>query len=393
MSGTTTADAGDLLAAAWATEAVDHHAHLLVRREDRPGLVALLTESDDPAQFAHVREHPAFALALRDLALLLEVEPEEEALGRALLAEGSPAVDRRLLGAARLAEMLVDDGFTPTGALSLGEHAALAPCPVRRVLRLERVVEEVAATWPGFSELDRGFREAVAGALAAGAAAFKTIAAYRCGLDLPLPEVSDAKEAYDRWRRTGSPRLVEAPVISHFLHSALEIAREVGASMPLQIHTGIGDRSLSLSRADPTLLWPLLERGPLRSTPVVLLHCYPFIRQAGFLASLYQNVYLDLSLALSLIPHRGSQLVAEALELAPATKVLFATDASRSPELFFLAASWGRRALAGALGGVASDGAVPWATARRWVELVLAGNARRLYGSAGAAAVCGSGDR
>ena len=65
-----------------------------------------------------------------------------------------------------------------------------------------------------------------------------------------------------------------------------------------------------------------------------MLHCYPFVRQAGYLASIYPNVHLDLSLAITLLPHRGPDLVSEALELAPPTKLLFATDASRLPEMF-----------------------------------------------------------
>jgi predicted TIM-barrel fold metal-dependent hydrolase len=48
----------------------------------------------------------------------------------------------------------------------------------------------------------------------------------------------------------------------------------------------------------------------------VLLHCYPFVREAGWLAHVYGNVYFDLSLT---IPHvsRPAVALAEALELAP----------------------------------------------------------------------------
>jgi predicted TIM-barrel fold metal-dependent hydrolase len=115
---------------------------------------------------------------------------------------------------------------------------------------------------------------------------------------------------------------------------------------------------------------------------VVLLHCYPFVRQAAWLASTLPHVHLDLSLALLLAGHRGAELVSEALELAPASRLLFATDASRTAEVFYLATRWWRDALAGALGRLVEASEVGEEQALDWAGLVLAGNARRLYGLA-----------
>jgi predicted TIM-barrel fold metal-dependent hydrolase len=68
-------------------------------------------------------------------------------------------------------------------------------------------------------------------------------------------------------------------------------------------------------------------------------------------------------------------MVREALELAPASKLLYASDASRTPELYFLAACGWRAALAEVL-GEALDPAAAEAAARR----VLRENAMGLYG-------------
>jgi predicted TIM-barrel fold metal-dependent hydrolase len=59
----------------------------------------------------------------------------------------------------------------------------------------------------------------------------------------------------------------------------------------------------------------------------------------------YGNVFFDLSLT---IPHVSRPVAAleEALELAPVSKLLYASDAARTPELYFLAARWWRDALA-----------------------------------------------
>jgi hypothetical protein len=62
------------------------------------------------------------------------------------------------------------------------------------------------------------------------------------------------------------------------------------------VHTGFGDSDLFLPRASPGYLKPLIER--FQATSFVLLHCYPFVREAGWLAHVYANVYFDLSLTI-----------------------------------------------------------------------------------------------
>ena len=71
--------------------------------------------------------------------------------------------------------------------------------------------------------------------------------------------------------------------------------------------------------------------------------------------------------------------MAEALELAPPTKLLFATDASRLPEMFLLGSRWWRESLAQYLGHLVDDDFADERRALRWAELILAGNARRAY--------------
>ncbi|HXF58134.1 MAG TPA: hypothetical protein VNO34_11300 [Actinomycetota bacterium] len=94
---------------------------------------------------------------------------------------------------------------------------------------------------------------------------------------------------------------------------------------------------------------------------------------------MYPAVHLDLSLALT-FASQAPELLLEALDLAPATKLLFATDASRLAEAFYLGARWWREGLARALAALVERGYADPAQALRWGELVLRGNARRLYG-------------
>ncbi len=244
----------------------------------------------------------------------------------------------KLLRATGTELLLVDDGFPPPGTgVEWRELGELAGCEARPVLRIERVAEAGGA---------EAVREEVAAARANGFAALKTISAYRTGLELER--------------------------IHDVVVAALEANESTGAALPVQVHCGFGDWDLYLPRADPAHLKPLIER--FRDTSFVLLHCYPFVREAGWLAHVYGNVWFDLSLT---IPHvsRPEEMVREALELAPVSKLLYASDAARTPELYFLAAKWWREALADVLTEALSADDAEWAGRQ-----ILRENAHALYG-------------
>ena len=251
---------------------------------------------------------------------------------------------------------MVDEGFpSPDIGTTPSELADLAGCEARPVMRVESIAERVGAP-PGLDRL----REAIAGARGRGYVALKTIAAYRGGLDLEaLPAPAPA-----------SGRLEGAPV-RQVLLAALEANEATGDPLPVQVHTGFGDSDLLLPRARPGLLGPLIAR--FRATTFVLLHCYPFVREAGWLAHVYANVYFDVSLT---IPHvaRPAAALYEALELAPASKLLYASDASRAPELYLLAARWWREAL-----GEVLPALLPEDEAVAAARLILRENARAVY--------------
>ena len=249
----------------------------------------------------------------------------------------------------------------------MGELAGGRSAPV---MRIERVAEEGIAAGLRLAELREHVRAEVSAARAGGFVGLKTIAAYRSGLDVAAtPDPDAAAHALAGPRRA---RLEDRALLELVLHESLEANASSGAPLPVQVHCGFGDADLFLPRADPTLLGPLIER--FRDTPFVLLHCYPFVRQAGWLAHVYGNVYLDVSLT---IPHvwRAAEMVREALELAPVSKLLYASDAARTPELYLLAAQGWRAARAEVLGE-----ALEPAQAERAARAVLRGNALALYG-------------
>ena len=335
---------------------VDHHAHGVLRAS--PSLDefrGLFSESPDPRQWPHVATGVTYRRAIRELAAFFGVDATEAAVYEHRLATDPAEYASELLRATNTDVLLVDDGYPPAGeGTSWDELGELAGCAAHPILRIERVAEESGV---------EAIRGEVASARANGYVGLKTVLAYRGGLDLDsLARMPSGPEPQAR---------VEGAAAREALVAALEANEATRDPLPLQVHAGFGDSDLFLPRVQPGYLKPLIER--FRETPFVLLHCYPFVRQAGWLAHVYGNVYFDLSLT---IPHvaRPNEAVREALELAPVSKLLYASDAARTPELYYLAAKWWRETLARVLPELLDED-----DAREAARRILEGNARRLY--------------
>ena len=139
--------------------------------------------------------------------------------------------------------------------------------------------------------------------------------------------------------------------------SGADRARGVGAldtGRPVQLHTGFGDNDVRLASADPTLLDPLVRATADGPAPIMLLPCWPYHRQAGYLAQVWPHVYIDVGLAIPPVGHRASGVLAEALELAPWHKVLYSSDAFGLAELHHLGVRFWKAALVAALSPLAA---------------------------------------
>jgi predicted TIM-barrel fold metal-dependent hydrolase len=308
--------------------------------------------------------------------------PPEDYLRRR--AELGPAdVSCRLLRAARLSRLLVDTGLSGSDLTDPAALADAAGAPVSTVVRLERVAEDVARQGVASTRFASAYTERLSAA-ASEAVAVKSVAAYRCGLDMDpdRPSPSEVRTAAGRWlARSNRPSRLDDPTLLRFVLWA-----GVDLGLPLQVHAGFGDRDLALRRADPALLQPLLEAIEPAGVPVVLLHCYPYHRQAGWLTTVYAHVYLDVGLTVGQVGARAEAVLGECLELAPLSKVLFSTDGYRLPELYLVGANQFRHSLGRLLDGWVEDGAMSGGDGLRAARLVADGNARRVYGRLPAAA-------
>jgi predicted TIM-barrel fold metal-dependent hydrolase len=361
---------------------VDHHCHSVVGRPlDAAEVGALLTEAPAPAPGADPFDSAVGLAVRRECAPLLDLPahaPAADYLARR--AElGATEVARRMFAATGTARLVVDHGFRGDDLLGLDELASVAGAPVDEVVRLEAVAERVADS--GVSA--EAYPEALAAEVrrrALGAVGCKSILAYRYGFDVEPSRPSDAEVglAVDHWFTQRARDPAAAPIADPvLLRHALWCG--VDAGLPVQLHTGFGDPDEDLHRANPALLVGFCRATERTGTPVVLLHCYPYHREAAWLAHTFSHVYLDVGLASTYVGYRASALLAEVLELAPFGKVLYSSDAFGLPELYLVAARAFRRAVAEVLGGWASSGETTEADVRRIARMIAEENAVRLY--------------
>jgi predicted TIM-barrel fold metal-dependent hydrolase len=373
--------------------AIDQHAHNVLTpaaAEQRPFAAAFTEAADAQSLDRFAKKTLVYRRSLRDIADLLGCAANEDAIQYARSKLTIEQLTKRCFDAAHLDVVLLDDGYLPEQTQPTAWHGQFAT--VRRILRVEWVVEELLAQVNSFGEFKMRLRAAF-DPPPPGVVAYKSIAAYRIGLSsigvgtihkysrrVTLEDIVESRfklhktEAREKRLRLNDPNTIEFALQFAFAGAAKH-------GLPIQFHTGFGDTDLDLSQSNPLLLRPLLESPQYHDVRLVLLHAsYPFVREAGYLASVYPQVYLDFGLAVPMLSVGGMRnVIAQLLELTPTEKLMYASDAHYFPELFYLGAKWGRALLAELLEDAVGDGDLTYLEAEEVARSILGENARRLY--------------
>jgi hypothetical protein len=318
--------------------------------------------------------------SVRWLARHLGCEPTREAVTaarEAAVRDDAVAYTRDLLRTAGVVAVLSDEGY-PQPPITAQEFSATIGVTVHRVARLEPWILD--RRHASFDDLVAGVEtDAMTAASDPNCVAFKSIVAYRTGLDVGDPSASEAGAAFERWRADGwrETREHAKPVRDFLIRRALGVARST--DRPFHFHCGGGDPDINLAGASPRAMFSLLR--DVQHQPVVLVHAgYPWIREAAYIASVLPNVYLELS---ELIPWGWGQ-VEWGLEMlvgtVPAAKLLYGSDEAGDPEAFWVSALLARSALERVLARFIDRDYVSASQAERLGTLVLADACRALHG-------------
>ncbi len=366
----------------WNISAIDQHAHNLLQPEAiaRYPYVAAFSE----AHHAHIINYHAchtlfYRRSLRDMADLLKCEPQESEILAKRDNLGLENLTKTCFDAANLDTILLDDGFLPEEILPWQWHQQFVG--VKRLLRIENIAQNLIPQVNSFAEFWERFRSEI-DPPPPEVVGFKSIAAYRTGLDIQPVNIELVKYEFNTIKKiTGEkpPRLNNKPLIDFLVIQTLEVAAK--HKIPIQFHTGIGDPDLDLRLSNPLHLRFLLEDNRFRNAPIVLLHTsYPYTREAGYLASVYPNVYISFGLVIPSLSVAGMRcVVRELMELAPISKLMYSSDAHLIPDLYYLGAKWGRKVLGEVLDESVKDGDLTVKETEEIAVDILRRNACNIY--------------
>ncbi|CAN1275941.1 Protein fluG [Linum perenne] len=369
---------------------VDGHAHNIVALNSSFPFVNGFSEATgDASTFAP--HSLSFKRNLREIAELYGCGNSLQEVEEHRRSSGLESVASACFKATGISAVLIDDGLKLHNMHKIDWHKSYFPF-VGRILRIERFAEEIleqegpyGATWT-LDTFTAAFVERLKSypfctTVAKDIVGLKSIAAYRSGLEInPKVTSKDAAKGLAEVVHSGNPvRLVNKSLIDYIFVRSLEVA--LTFDLPMQIHTGFGDKDLDLRLANPLHLRAVLEDERFSKCRLVILHAsYPFSREASHLASVYSQVYLDFGLAVpKLSVHGMISSVKELLELAPIKKVMFSTDGYAFPETYYLGAKKARECLFSVLQDACRDGDLTVAEAVEAARDILAQNAIRLY--------------
>lgn len=349
---------------------IDNHAHNLLSRDVATDYDSYPLESITSEAHGRALENARFTLPLlRATKQLAELYGSPCTEWSDVLAAHSRWVEQDYEGLIKRSlegthALLLDDLLSDDDVESYDWHDSFAVSATKRIVRIEAVAasllvelmsterQEGQTVWGLFRQQ---FLEKLEHAMDDPAVVgFKSVVCYRTGLDVdphtPDEDLLTASlhRTLDLGTRKSGYRIEEKPLNDWLVQQTLKLItwrKRAGIVKPLQFHTGLGDNDISLLRANPAYLQPLIVQYP--DADIVLLHsAYPYTREAGYLASVYPNVYLDLGEVFPMVSRQAQEkILQESLEITPTNRLLWSTDGHFHPETFWLANKQFRQAL------------------------------------------------
>src|SRR5256714_3801344 len=317
---------------------IDNHAHNFLHEDVAYGtpeapFESITSEAQGSALLEHVHTSLSHMRAIRQLGQLYNCGESLAAVKAARyehIRRDYPALISKCLQGTHA--IMMEDGLNPELVYPYKWHRQFVP-RVSRIVRVEAVAAELleelalAAGFNTVNEVDwernqteaffirfnGEFRNQIrAFATDPDVRGFKSVICYRTGLDIVLtsrkvlrPQHSltesgllSAFHAFlHKAVRTGNYRIECKEVNDYLVVATCDVLdkrmQAEGEGLPFQFHTGLGDADINLVKANPAYMQPLIEEFP--KVDFVLLHSsWPYTREAGYLASVFANAWLDI---------------------------------------------------------------------------------------------------
>ena len=361
---------------------IDHHGHNLLKMPvvEPTSFAALFTQTDNPEIITNHSRHTLFyRRSLRDISILFNCQPTEESIIKRRQELGLELLTQKCFDASKTEAIYLDDGFLPDEVIPAPWYENFVV--VKHILRLEYLAERLILEENKFDAFIDSFRQAI-DPPPPEVIAFKSICSSRTGLDIQSHSKDEVKSSFyaiQQEIKEQPPRLDDKPLIDFLLIQALEVAAK--HQLPIQFSTGFGNGNTNIKQGNPLDLRYVLETRKFSKVPIVLLHGgYPYTREAGYLASIYPQVYLDFGMTIPLLSVRGMELfLTQLLELSPTTKIMYSSGTGKIPELYFLAAKWSREILGRVLSNAVKNQDLTSKEVEAIALALLHDNAQKVY--------------
>ncbi|HKF36667.1 MAG TPA: amidohydrolase family protein [Ktedonobacteraceae bacterium] len=366
---------------------IDNHCHpvLLNQQMDALQFRSNFTEATD-ASFPekHVRTNIYYTWFLRQTAKFYGCSAREEEILAVRNSMDADVLLESLLGASHIDTLILDTGYPLSDQCYTPERMGeLGHCQAAKLLRLETLVQQLVLAHDDFDDLLERYSTGLSNIRERGYCAFKSIVAYRTGLNVERWGKDEAArsfaEAHTMAIRSGRLRIAHKPLLDYLLHIAFRKAAE--QQLPVQFHTGYGDSDTDMRLGNPLHLRDVLEQPEYRSMPVVLLHeSYPYCQLGAYLAAIYPHVYFDLSYTIPFVDKLEMlAFTRQALGVAPVSKLMFSTDGINVPEMHWVGAMRGRNIIGQVLNEMIAADEIDEGEAYSAAQAILLFTARDVY--------------
>jgi predicted TIM-barrel fold metal-dependent hydrolase len=366
---------------------IDNHCHpmMLEQQVNLRQFRRYFTEAyDDSFVEKHVPNTLHYLWIVRQMAKFYGCESDEAAVLAARNAFDGETLLARYVKDAHIGTLVLDLGYPqPEQSYSAERMSQMGGCRTAKILRLETIMQQLIVAHDDFDEVIERFVAEISNIRERGYCGFKSVVAYRTGLQIAEWSKDAAAESFAEARveavRQGQLRIAHKPLLDYLLHIAFQQATE--QQIPVQFHTGYGDSDTDMRLGNPLQLRDLLERRDYWSMQIVLLHeSYPYSQLGAYLAAIYPHVYFDLSYTIPFVEKLEMlAFTRQALSVAPASKLVFSTDGIYIPEMYWAGALRGRAIIAQVLQEMIDADEIDEAQAYHLARLVLHGTAAELY--------------
>ena len=260
----------------------------------------------------------------------------------------------------------------------------VAPQSVSDIRTLEELTD-VSIT--GLAGLKRAMETSFQQSLDIGMVAVKSTLAYN--REIHYAEVAERDAESSLQSLLGASRTPPAafrshverpfrPLEDHMFHHLIGLAAAHG--VPVQIHTGLhAGNGNFIENSKPTHLTNLFFLFP--QVQFDLFHMsYPYQGEAGAIAKVFPNVYIDLCWAHIISPSASRRALHEMLDTVPSNKILGYGGDYRYPELSYAHAKMARRNIAQVLAEKVSEGSCSGEEALELGRKLLHDNPDALFG-------------